>query len=296
MIRESNANGGALLPTAYQPSLLRRFPVIAFCEAQKLRSPLPALIFHRVTSGLYYDLIDGGGSHLRNEVAGRFETYSGDFIAAMMPRFEVVRSYKYRFRRNSTDTPDLLVSDGGKIVIAIECKATKLTFDAQFADDPIAVARREHDEIAKGVFQLWRYFSHVRRGIIASDTVCPNAHGIVLTLDSWLLMTDDLQEQLYAAATALAAKKDPEITAEDRRKVVFCSIQDLEITIANSHEDSFLRTISAAREDRFSGWMLPNVHREMGGFDAEPKPFPFEIRDVLPWWGQIEDSDRRDVA
>jgi hypothetical protein len=64
----------------------------------------------------------------------------------------------------------------------------------------------------------------------------------------------------------------------------------LETTIANAHEDSFLRTVEAAREDRFSGWLLPFVHREMGGFNAEePKLFPFEIRDVLPWWEQLED-------
>jgi hypothetical protein len=81
-------------------------------------------------------------------------------------------------------------------------------------------------------------------------------------------MTAPLLEQLYGTATAVAAEKDQEITAEDRRKVVFCSIQELETIVLNAHEDSFLRTMAAAREDRFSGWLLPLVHRETGGFSC----------------------------
>ena len=82
----------------------------------------------------------------------------------------------------------------------MECKATKLTFPAQFADDPIAEAKIGYDEIAKGVFQLWRYFSHARRGIVSTDAVRADAYGMVLTLDTWLVMSRELQEQVLGTA------------------------------------------------------------------------------------------------
>jgi len=102
------------LPTAFQPSLLRRFPIVSFgTENERLRAPLAELITLRITSGLYYDLIAGPG-HLRNEAADRFESYCAKYISAMMPRFELRRSRKYRFRGNSVDTPDILVRYRGK--------------------------------------------------------------------------------------------------------------------------------------------------------------------------------------
>jgi hypothetical protein len=290
MAQEANSHG--VLPTAYQPSFLRRFPIISFGDGDtRLCAPIPDLILLRITSGLFYDLIKGG-SNLRNEASERFEKYCAEFIAAMMRRFEVSRSKKYIFRNNLIDTPDILTKDGGDVVVAVECKATRLSFGAQFADDPIEEAKKGYEEIAKGVFQLWRYFSHTRRGVVVTDAVRPDAHGMVLTLDTWLVASQTLQQQVLAAATTLA-EKDSEITAEDRRKVVFCSIHDLERTLTNATEDSFLRTMSAARDERFGGWILPNIHRDTESDCGEPKPFPFELGNVLPWWKATDEMATR---
>ena len=136
MIDEANAKLGQRLPTAYQPSFFRSFPIIAFGHNDNmLCAPLPQLLLLRVTAGIYYDLI-GGKTHLRNDASRRFEEYSRDYIAAMLPRFNVSGSQKYRFGRNFTDTPDITISEHGSIRVAVECKATKLTFGAQFARDP----------------------------------------------------------------------------------------------------------------------------------------------------------------
>ena len=98
---------GSPVPTAYQPSFLRKYPIIAFGKDNAtLRAPLPEIILLRTTSGIYYDLIkDEMRSTLVNEASDRFEQYSRDYIAAMMPRFDVCRSHQYRFRKNRNDTP-----------------------------------------------------------------------------------------------------------------------------------------------------------------------------------------------
>lgn len=189
------SNNHRHLPTAYRPSLLRKFPMISFgVTNDRLRAPLPDLILLRVTTGLYYDLV-GGGGEIRNEASDRFEVYCQKFLEAMLPNFEISRSHKYPFQGNSIDSPDLIVRRNGTIVLVLECKATKLSFGAQFANDPIGEAAAGYDELAKGIFQIWRYFSHVRRGVVQAD-ILPDAHGMILTLDTWLLLSKELQDDL----------------------------------------------------------------------------------------------------
>lgn len=274
---------GRGLPTAYQPSFLRRFPVVSFGnDNERLCAPLPQLIPLRITSGLYYDLVPGG-QKLLNEANDRFERYVYEYIAAMMPRFDVSRSYRYGPKGAKIDSPDIIVRDNDQISVAIECKATKLTFPAQYAEDPTSIAQKSYDQIAKGVFQLWKYFSHLRRGVAGTESVSPSVRGIVLTLDTWLVMARELQQDVLASAEKLA-RDDVDITDEDRRAITFCTIDDLEDTISCVDEDSFIRALDAVDEDAFVGWLLPNICRRMGLGNEAPKPFPFRLADVLPWW------------
>ena len=73
----------------------------------------------------------------------------------MMERFKIKRAYRYKPKKGApVDTPDLLVKDGGKVILAAECKATKLTYLAQFAEDPFEAENKQYLQIANGVFQL----------------------------------------------------------------------------------------------------------------------------------------------
>ena len=277
---------GRGLPTAFQPSFLRRFPIISFGkDCERLRAALPELIPLRITSGLYYDLLPGGQG-LLNDANDRFETYARDYIAAMMPRFSVCRSHQYGPKGREKSSPDVIVKDNDKISIVIECKATRLTFPAQYTEDPAITAKRAYDQIAKGVFQLWKYFSHVRRSIDADARISPNVSGIVLTLDMWLAMAANLQKDVIKTAHELA-DKDPDIITDDRREIVFCSIDDLEYVLSYSNEDEFLASLAAAIEDRFIGWVLPDIYRKVAQQGATPKPFPFSLGEVLPWWQRL---------
>lgn len=174
----------ARLGVANQQSFLRRYPIIRFGEnSQRLRTPMPQILSQRISSGIYYDIV-GGGRRLLNEASNQFEIYTQAFIQKMLPKFQVDRSSRYKINGSNYDTSDVLVREAESIAVAVECKATKLTFQAQFGEHPMNEAKRVYDEIAKGVFQLWRYFSHSRRGAFGANDPCANAHGLVLTLDS----------------------------------------------------------------------------------------------------------------
>ncbi|WP_202964916.1 hypothetical protein, partial [Inquilinus limosus] len=198
--------------------------------------------------------------------------------------FIVNRSFKYNLEGNMVDSPDILVEFEGNLQIVIECKSTKLTFGAQFSENPIESARSIYSDIAKGVFQIWRYFSHIRRGIAISPPISSSTRGMVLTLDAWLATSRELQGEVLAIAAGIA-DRDGGIIPEDRRGIVFCSIQDLEGTLAASNEEGFIRTVTEATDERYSGWLLPNIYRGIHGKDGrERKLFPFLLDDVLPWW------------
>jgi hypothetical protein len=75
-----NAKHGRPIPTAFLPSILRRYPLVCLHdEADEFIAPIPEVLLMRVTSGLYYDLIPGG-QVLLNEANERFEAYCAAYI------------------------------------------------------------------------------------------------------------------------------------------------------------------------------------------------------------------------
>lgn len=266
---------------AYRPSILRKFPIISTSNNSALMSPIPELIIQRITSGIYYDLLNGGGN-LRNEAAKRFENYCQELLRTTMPKLKVSGSYKYKCNGNNIDSTDIIVKNDQMVVLAIECKARKLTIGAQFSDNPLHQAKDEYDEIVKGVCQLWRYLSHIRRiSITRSEVSCPTM-GIVLTLDSWLSMSHELRGNVIQKAKD-KARRYPDISHDDQISIVFCSVEEFERTLLKSNEESFLATVRAAGEPQFSGWPLDRVHDQLHKELEIQKPFPFNLEDVLPW-------------
>ena len=288
-------------PIAYQPSILRRFPVLSLGgRPERLTAPVPLLVLQRVTFGLYYDLLGEGGD-LRNEIAGRFEEYSADFTRAMMPGFTVEREYRYPGKRKGVGyaSPDMLIEDAGELAVVVECKATKLTVSAKFSDDPAADAKGRYAEIGRGIFQLWRFFAHCRLGL-TGRTLTDRTAGLVLTLDTWLVMARSLQDHVLEVAAALA-DADTDITAVDRRPIAFAAIQDFEQLLSQSDEAGVRAVLAAAHEDQFLGWVLPSVDQELHGADRKRKRYPFRPDAILPWWTQFDggkdgDDDEDEAA
>jgi len=275
--------------TGYKPSLFREYPCIAFDD--RVFAPLPDLVTLRATTGLFYDVISGSGD-VKNEVSGRFEGYCIELLQHMLPSRNVRSSFKYQLKKGfSVDSPDILVGDDHETVsIIFECKARRMSYEARFSEDPVADVREAYEEMAKGVFQIWRFVSHHRRGIIADGQLCANVKGVVLTLDTWMSASGIMRDEVFALAQK-RADVDSEITKDDQVPVIFCPITELEEVLNVATEDSFFKAIDEATEGRFQGWMLWGVHQEVAsdlGIDND-YPFKNRIGEVLPWWDQLED-------
>jgi hypothetical protein len=285
-IAEARANARAIrkstLDINYQASQLRKTPVIIFAGGESLRAPLPELLLVRATEGLYYDLVGAHGD-VRNEVADRFEDYTRDLLNAALPDRQAMPAPKYRWKGQPAAGPDVLLYDGPRLAVVIECKARKMNLNARFgehypgAEDGLA-------ELAGGVFQLWKYVSHVRRGLIAESGLQPDTPLVVLTLDNWMTLSPKLQEDVLAQARSLAGAKDAEVTESDQRAVVFASIEDVELTLQNADGALFeLLLERATQAERFTGTTLRGLLDENERLPHKPYPLGGRIGEVIPW-------------
>jgi hypothetical protein len=272
--------------TAYRPSVLRRFPCISFRQGTRFLCPLPELILERVTSGVFYDVI-GGPGEIRNEYGHRFEEYALKYIQAQLPALEAAGEWSYRADKQNIDTPDIIVSSTKTVTLAIECKASRMSFAARFSER--ADTDRGYDDIVKGVFQIWRFFSHCRRGLTGVE-VDQSSVGMLLTLDSWLVMGGPITKDILRRAREMVGARDERITEEDRKPIVFCPITDLESVLADADEQSFVAAVLRATDAEHDGWMLSSIHKEVAK-KRPRKQFPFDdLADLLPWWGMLEEA------
>ena len=279
--------------TAYKPSLLRTHPCLEL-EDGLVAGPLPDLVTRRGTTGIFYDVIDGP-EDVKNEIARRFEQYCHQFLSATLPGLRVAGEHRYRMRKGMEfDTPDVLIHQEEALSLIVECKATRMSYIARFAEDPVSSDPRGYGEMVRGIFQIWRFASHIRRGLVPDHRLGSAVRGLVVTLENWLCMSESMLERMRDQAIAMAAARDPEILAQDRIPVAFCPIEELEQTMATATPGSFLAATRAATTDDYRGWMLSTVHGRLAPELCDQNEYPFadRIPEVLPWWDNFAEESQ----
>ena len=91
-------------------------------------------------------------------------------------------------------------------------------------------------------------------------------------------------------AKKLARGADLEMIAADFIPIIFCPIDELEITLQSSTGESFFSAIRAGASDEYQGWHLSNLHRHIFPNLQVSKDLPFKdkLSEVLPWWARVE--------
>jgi hypothetical protein len=205
-----------IVHTSDKVSILRQAPCLRFgSKGERVRSPLPELILERVTSGVFYDVVNGGGA-VRDDYGRRFESYCARHLEISLSELTWEREFPYVKKPATFISPDIICSKDNEVSIAFECKSTRMSHEAMFGSNPILA--RGFEDISKAVYQLWRFFSHCRRGYV-DRTLNDDVVGVVLTLDNWLVLAETLRKQVLENAEALSREKDPEISIEDKKPV-----------------------------------------------------------------------------
>lgn len=289
--KQARVKRKAIIHTADKPSILREAPCLRFgSEGERIRAPLPELILERITSGLFYDVV-GGGDQITNDYGKRFEKYCFSYLSEAMPGLACEPEFRYGKKGFPFDSPDILCGKSSKLDLVIECKATRMSHEAMFGKDPIAA--RGYEDLTKAIFQLWRFFSHCRRGLTGRE-VADDAIGVVLTLNNWLVLAATLHKRVLDDATKMANEKEPEITAADKRAIVFVAVPELERTLSVATEKTFREALIKAGSEEFLGWRLDVIHSKLVcEVKCEERAYPFanELGKLLPWWDERSPRD-----
>ncbi len=111
---------------------------------------------------------------------------------------------------------------------------------------------------------------------------------MIFTLDWFLYLSGRLKANVLSEAKELA-DRDGQITDEDRKSVVFCTIHDLENVLAIANEDTFLAALKATQDEKFKDWQLREVYRDITPENPPRKDYPFKLDGILPWWRRTQE-------
>lgn len=273
---------------AYKPSPIRMFPIIGVsARSYKICCPLPELLANRMTYGLFYDVIGGGGS-IREEIGSQFEKYLETFFHKLMPDIDLRREFTIHDPKGARKSCDMLICENGSndsVQFLLECKATRLSYSSRFKkfdkDD------RGYQDMIKGVIQIWRTASDIRKGN-TPYSLLSDAVGTIITLDAWFLAAPARQDSIIHEAS-LRVQGDVQITKDDMLPIAFIYMPELERSMMYSDKDSLIEGIIYLSKPENRGYSLDHfaVKNSEGITDQGSFPFEDKIGDILPWWGRI---------
>ena len=246
---------------AYQPSVLRSWPLIPSSSNSILVAPLPELLIERGTNGLFYDFVSAGGE-IRRTIGENFEKYCFDIMDSYLSSFSVLREVKYKGLDNQEKaSADLAVMDGHDIQLVIECKARRASFESKFAEGSPPLTGSAADEITKAVVQIWRTVAHRRKGLLKWPTISDAAIGVVLTLDNWMEFAAHQKDDILDRAQSLASE-DKSIIAVDRIPIIFTNISEVEFVLRSASDQDVLRVLRRGSNADRRGYMISSMLEE----------------------------------
>ncbi|TGV55085.1 hypothetical protein EN784_31955 [bacterium M00.F.Ca.ET.141.01.1.1] len=275
----------------YAPSIFRVSPLITFPRegTRYVMAPFVDLLFYRITEGLFYDFVDN--SNLRNEFAENLENYVSNILKTSSGTFSIGGNLSYG--RTLERTPDILVSKSDDVVAAIEVKARRQNAIIRFGENPTKDSADAYEDLAKGVFQLWKYLADSSRGLIPQGFTASNNTALgVCTLDNWIESAFGSEADIYAMAHKKADSHARGIPLECRKHVPIFSLSDMEFVLSRGGMDILLEVMHASATEEYSGWLLSSIFSSKfpsRGTIKDALPFG-DVSKHVPWWNSFERS------
>jgi hypothetical protein len=257
---------------AYRESPIRRHPIVRFDLGSGNHGysvPLRNLLWWRITSGLYYDLV--GLPEFQNSVGRGFEAYIANLIGQTM-QWELKERENYRLAgQHWTEEPDCVFMDGaGRVLAIVECKAVKATLGAQVKLLSEAGIDRAIAELAKGIVQVAKYRQFLAE--TQPQTVDDNCVLLVVTLDNWLFLGDSIADLVKQKALLLAQRAGLKTDLIEAGRVVLATAADLEQVVGHYGDEDFkLSYLAACGECR--GYQFGTIPHALGLQPSERKAF-----------------------
>jgi len=243
----------------YHYSSLRQFPLVKMSHRgrDEVACPIPTLLFWRITTGLYYALKDVPG--FLKQFGHSFQRYVGEVLNARVTSAQrsVLPEQEYHVGKNRSDTVDWIVQQGDTAALFIECKTKRLTWASKVALADLSALQADLDTLAAAVVQVYKTIADYRAGhypqlpFAEARQVFP----MVVTLEDWFFLGDDMQARLDAAVRAKIDLAGLSEAWLDEMPYCILSVHELEKAARYFNEiDLPALVLGRARDTEYSGW------------------------------------------
>ncbi|RZB30531.1 MAG: hypothetical protein SRB1_02811 [Desulfobacteraceae bacterium Eth-SRB1] len=165
----------------YEFNPLMKYPFIKI-HSERWISPNPDLIVDRVTSGIYYDLLDVSGKSFTDHFGPIFEKYVGDLLLSVFPKEKVIKEQQYGSKRNRKKGPSDWTILDNSCAILIECKSFEPSLSMKTLASEVDIENYTR-RIADAVEQVYKHINEIKSGHIDLKQFMSDEYKIiVLTL------------------------------------------------------------------------------------------------------------------
>jgi hypothetical protein len=221
---------------------------------ERMYCPIPSLVWHKLGSGLFYDLVNEKGF---SQVYGNaFERYVGEFARSQLPGplFGVSAAKPYIVAKQRKDGADWMIDDSDAAIF-VECKTKRISHAAKLVDNDVAL-REQLGFLADAVVQLYKNIEDARLGLNEWDPLAKRVYPLIVTLESWYLFSPAVKSDLnLLVASKLAdAGLNTQLVADIPFTIASCQEYEwLVLAIRKNGINSlFQRKVDATHFD----WML----------------------------------------
>lgn len=246
---------------------LEHTPLIRLDSANPdhLLCPVPRYLLNRVTSGVFYDIVNSDG--FANAYGDAFQNYVGEVIAVTLPcpAFQVIEERPYaESKANLKHGVDWIVSDDTGHLF-IECKTKRLSLGAKNVTDPEAIAR-DLTAMTQAIIQNYKNILDAKRGITAWTPDNLPVYPLIVTLEDWHLFSLHFTVMLHDQVLAALVEAGMDQGIVDEMPYTVTSVMELEAVLQVVAIRGIGPVFAQKTEPEYRAWawtgFLPNHFQE----------------------------------
>lgn len=271
---------------------LEHTPLIRVDPAQpdQLLCPVPRYLLNRITSGVFYDVVNSDG--FANAYGDAFQRYIGEVIAKTVPAppFRILEEQPYSpTKANLKHGADWIVSDSTGHLF-IECKTKRLSLGAKNITDQVALSK----DLAAMTQAIVQNYKNIRDALSGQTAWQPDGQPIyplVVTLEDWHLFSTHLTGRLHVEVLEALSRTDVDVSVVDEMPYSIASASELETMLQVVAATSIGAVFSVKTDKQYRDWgwvgFLP-THFATEHSHAATLLFPEEAQRLVPTGGPLK--------
>ncbi|HEX8607612.1 MAG TPA: hypothetical protein VF679_03105, partial [Pedobacter sp.] len=253
---------------AYTWNALMETPLISIsCTSQwKMICPIPSLLWSRVGSGLFYDLVKDPA--FANPYGSAFEAHIGKFSKNVLEieKFQILEEQKYKVGKQVKDGIDWVVCDSDANMF-IECKTKRLQQTSKLVEAGVSL-QTDLKTLAKAIVQGYKNIIDALRGKTAWQINEKQSYLLVVTLEDWMLFPATIRVELDSIVAGLMNSERINPAIIEQIPFFHISCEEFERMVLVVRETGIRNFLEKKLDDKYRDWLMIDFIRECFGSEA----------------------------